>query len=93
MSEDPTGHASSSRIPGPDLRAEADAGPVPNCTPAEDTDMLSATNSEVESAMNHRHRRAVLRGGSFSEEVFNAFNSGHTSALLKMDLPEQRTSM
>ena len=77
MSEDPTGHASSSRIPGPDSRAEADVGTVPNCPPAEDTDMLSATNSEVESAMNHRRRRAVLRGGIFSEEAFNAFNSGH----------------
>ena len=38
--------------------------------------MLSATNSEVESAMNHRHRRAVLRNTIFSEEAFNAFNSG-----------------
>ena len=52
-------------------------GTVPNCPPAEDTDMLSSKNSEVESAMNHRHRRAVLRGGIFSEEAFNAFNSRH----------------
>ena len=52
-------------------------GPMLNCPPTEDADMLSATNSEVESAMNHRHRRAVLRGGIFSEEAFNAFNSGH----------------
>ena len=46
--------------------------------PTEDVDMLSATNSEVESAMNHRRRRAVLRGGIFSEQAFNAFNSGDT---------------
>ena len=52
-------------------------GTVPNCPPAEDTDMLSATNSEVESAMNHRRRRAILHGGIFSEEAFNSFNSGH----------------
>ena len=26
--------------------------------------------------MNHRRRRAVLRNGIFSEETFNAFNSG-----------------
>ena len=52
-------------------------GTVPNCPPAKDTDMLSATNSEVESAMNHWHRRAILHGGIFSEEAFNAFNSGH----------------
>ena len=38
--------------------------------------MLSATNSEVESAMDHRRRRAVLRHNIFSEEAFNAFNSG-----------------
>ena len=37
--------------------------------------MLLATNSEVESAMNHRRRRAVLRNNIFSEEAFNAFNS------------------
>ena len=41
----------------------------------EDADMLSAMNSEVESAMNHRRRRAVLRNNIFSEEAFNAFNS------------------
>ena len=52
-------------------------GTVPNCPPVEDTAMLSATNSEVERAMNHRCRRAVLPGGIFSEEAFNAFNSGH----------------
>ena len=39
--------------------------------------MLSATNSEVESAMNHRRRRVVLRGGIFSKGAFDAFNSGH----------------
>ena len=38
--------------------------------------MLSATNSEVESAMNHQRRWAVLRHNIFSEEAFNAFNSG-----------------
>ena len=51
-------------------------GTSPNYPPAEDTDRLFATNSEVESAMNHRHRRAILRDGIFSEEAFNAFNSG-----------------
>ena len=42
----------------------------------EDADRISATNSEVESAMNHMRRRAVLRDPNFSEEAFNAFNSG-----------------
>ena len=51
-------------------------GPTPDVPPTEDADRLSATNSEVESAMNHRRRRAVLRDPGFSEEAFNAFNSG-----------------
>ena len=37
---------------------------------------MSITNSEVESAMNHRRRRAALRGPGFPDEAFNAFNSG-----------------
>ena len=49
---------------------------MPHSPPTEDADMLSATNSEVESAMNHRRRRAMLRNNIFSEEAFNAFNSG-----------------
>ena len=44
--------------------------------PTEDADRLSATNSEVESAMNHRHRRTVLRDACFSPEALDAFNSG-----------------
>ena len=51
-------------------------GPMPHCPPTEDADMFSTTNSEVESAINHQRRRAVLRNNIFSEEAFNAFNSG-----------------
>ena len=51
-------------------------GPMPNCPPTEDADRLSATNSEVESAMNHRRRWAILRNSIFFEEAFYAFNSG-----------------
>ena len=51
-------------------------GATPNCPPIDDADMLSASNFEVRSAMNHRCRRAVLRNGIFSEEAFDAFNSG-----------------
>ena len=36
---------------------------------------MSVTNSEVESAMNHRRSRAILRDLKFSEEAFNAFSS------------------
>ena len=49
---------------------------MPHSPPTEDADMLSATNSEVESAMNHRRRRAVLLNNIFSEEAFNALNLG-----------------
>ena len=51
-------------------------GQSPDTPPTEDADRLSATNSEVESAMNHRRRRAILRDGCFSPEAFDAFNSG-----------------
>ena len=51
-------------------------GPTPDVPPTEDADRLSATNSEVESAMNHRRRRAVLCDACFSQEAFDAFNSG-----------------
>ena len=39
-------------------------------------DGLSATNSEVVSAMNHRRRRAVLRDACFFQEALDAFNTG-----------------
>ena len=76
MSGDVTNHASTSRAPGPDIEAEANMGRAPNNPPTEDADRLSATNSKVESAMNHRRRRAVLRDACFSPEAFDAFNSG-----------------
>ena len=58
------------------MEVEADMGQAPDNPPTEDADRLSATNSEVESAMNHRRRRAVLRDACFSPEAFDAFNSG-----------------
>ena len=60
--------------PGPE--AEADTGRTSGVPPTEDVDGLSATNSEVESAMNHRHRRTVLQDTCFSPEALNAFNTG-----------------
>ena len=76
MSGDPTGHASASRIPEPASRVEANMGTTPTYPPTGDADRISATNSKVESTMNHRRRRALLRDANFSEEVFNAFNLG-----------------
>ena len=76
MSGEAADHASTSRASGPDIEAEADMGWTPDTPPTEDADRLSATNSEGESAMNHRRRRAVLRDACFSPEAFDAFNSG-----------------
>ena len=76
MSGDPAGHASTSRIPDPVLRTEANAEVTPDCPYAEDSDKVSVTKSKVESARNHRCWRAALRDPGFSEEAFNAFNSG-----------------
>ena len=51
-------------------------GHAPDAPPTEDADGLSAINSEVESAVNHRRRRAVLRDACFSQEALDAFNTG-----------------
>ena len=76
VSGEPAGHASISRTHEPVLGADANVGTTPDVPPTENADRLSATNSEVESAMNHRCRQAVLRDPSFSGEAFDAFNSG-----------------
>ena len=60
--------------PGPE--AEADTGHASGAPPTEGADGLSATNSEVESALNHRRRRNVLRDTCFSPEALDAFNTG-----------------
>ena len=75
MSGDPAGRASTSQAPDPAQRTGADTGVAPNCPSTEDSDDMSVTNSEVESAMNHHHWSAVLRNPGFSKEAFDAFNS------------------
>ena len=75
ISGGPAGHTSRSQDSNPDVKAGADAGVTPDCPPAEDSDDVSVTNSEVESAMNHRHRQAILQDPGFSEESFNTFNA------------------
>ena len=76
ISGEVVGHASTSRAPRPNIEAEANAGQMLDVPPRQDADRLSTTNSKVESAMNHRRRRAVLRDACFSQEAFDAFNSG-----------------
>ena len=75
VSGEPAGHASTSRALEPDLEADANVGSTPDIPPTKDADRLSATNSEVESAIKHKRHRAVLRDPGFSEEAFDAFNS------------------
>ena len=66
-----TGQASR---PGPE--AEANTGCAPDVPPTKDADGLSATNSEVESAMNHMRHWTVLRDTCFSQEALDAFSMG-----------------
>ena len=75
MSGDPAGRASTSQVLDPALRTGADTGVTPDWPSTEDSDDMSITNSEVESAMNHRCRRAALRDPGFTKEAFNAFSS------------------
>ena len=76
MSGDPADHASTSRTPALASKVEANMGTMTDGPPIEDVVRISTTNSEVESAMNHRRRRATLRNPNISEEASNAFNSG-----------------
>ena len=50
-------------------------GKTPDCHLQEDSENVSATNSEVESVMNHRRRKEAMRDPSFIEETFNALSS------------------
>ena len=67
---------STSQAPAPGLEGEASARREPETPPTEDADRLSATKSEVESALNHRRRWTVFRDACFSPEALNAFNAG-----------------
>ena len=68
--------ASTSQAPTSGQEAEASTRHAPDAPSTKDADRLSATNSKVESAMNHRRRRTVLRDACFSQEALDAFNSG-----------------
>ena len=75
MPRDSTGRTPPNRDLDPTGEVGASMGTTPDCPSDESSEDISVTNSEVESAMNHRRRRAVLRDGIFSEEAFNAFSS------------------
>jgi len=65
-------HTPNGQVPEPAVMM----GVPPDCPLAEDSNDVSVTNSEVESAMNHRRQRAALRDPVFTTEAFNAFSSG-----------------
>ena len=69
--------ASASHAPTHGPEGEANTRHESDTPPTEDADRLSATRSEVESAMNHRRRRTVLRDACFSLEALNAFDAGN----------------
>ena len=75
MSGDPAGRASTNQVLDPTSRAGADTGVTPDCPSAEESDDVSVTKSEVESAINHRRWRAALRDPVITKEPFNAFSS------------------
>ena len=66
--------ASQGSRPGPE--AEVDTGRASSALPTEGADGLSATNLEVESALNHRRRRTILCDACFFPEALDAFNTG-----------------
>jgi hypothetical protein len=50
-------------------------GNIPEVPQPESSGTCSATNSEIDSAMNHRRRKASLRNHVFSSQEFNALSS------------------
>ena len=74
MSGDPTNRTPNKQDSVPAEETGPDMGVAPDCPSAEGSENMSVTNSEVESAMNHRRRRAVLQDPNFVEVAFNAFS-------------------
>ena len=75
MSGEVANQASASHAPSRGPEGEANTRHEPDAPSTEDADRLSATRFEVESAMNHRRRRTVLRDACFSPKALNAFNA------------------
>ena len=69
------------------MKAGVDAEAEPDCPPAEDSDDVSVTNSEVESAMNHGAARPFYKTLAFQKSRLTPSTQPmHTSELLKMGL-------
>ena len=68
-------HAQTDPAPSPATRTGGDMGAMLDCHLPDDSDNVSVTNFEVDSAMGHRRRRAAMRDPHFTEEAFNALSS------------------
>ena len=77
MSGEVANQASASHAPTHGPGGEANTRHGSDAPPTKDADRLSATRSEVESAMNHRSRRTVLCDACFPPEALNAFDAGN----------------
>ena len=75
MSGDPAGHVPNNQGPDHAVKTRTNTGVTPDCPVTEDSNDVSITNLEVESAMDHRRRRAALCNPGFTKEAFNAFSS------------------
>ena len=75
MSGNSASRTPNSRGADPAGETGADTGMTPDCPSAEGSEDMSVTKTEVESATNHRRRRAVLRDLGFSKDAFDAFSS------------------
>ena len=69
----PISQMSTNLMPDSSIRTRADAMPVP--PPQEDSDEVSATNSEVESVLNHCQLKEAMRALAFSEQEFVALST------------------
>ena len=83
ISGESANRASSSQAPKPGPEAEANTRHTPDAPPTEDVDRLSATNYEVESAMNHRRRRTILRDACFSPRGVGCLQFGRCVPLCR----------
>ena len=61
--------------PAPDSSTRTRVYAVPDPPPHEDSDDISVTNSEVESAMNHQRLKEAMRAPVFTEQEFTALSS------------------
>ena len=94
MYQGPAGHTSHSQDPDPAVKTGADTGIMPDCPPAKDSDDVSVTNSEVESAMIIGTAWLFYKTLAFQKRHLTpSARMMHTSELLEMGLTEPQSSI